>query len=110
MRCAIYIRHSRNPQSALAASPQLALCRQTIEHNGWKEVAEFSDHAVSGKAALRPGLQSLLAAVDSGEVDAVVTASIDRLSRDSTDITDICERLRSASVALHTSNEGPISG
>ncbi len=72
------------------------MCRARAEREGWRVVGAFTDHAVSGATALRPGYQALLAAIRSGEVDIVLTESLDRLSRDQEHIAGSSSRRASA--------------
>jgi site-specific DNA recombinase len=71
----------------------------TVVHN-----AELGDIIVeageSAKSLNRPGMQRLLALVDSGEVNAVIVAKLDRLTRSVKDLCELLERFERCGVAL----------
>ena len=54
----------------------------------------------SAKSLNRPGMQRLLVLVDSGEVNAVVVAKLDRLTRSVKDLCELLERFDRRGVAL----------
>jgi site-specific DNA recombinase len=66
--------------------------------------AELADIIVeageSAKSLSRPGMQRLLALVDSGEVNAVIVAKLDRLTRSVKDLCELLERFERRGVAL----------
>jgi site-specific DNA recombinase len=66
--------------------------------------AELADIIVeageSAKSLNRPGVQRLLALVDSGEVNAVIVAKLDRLTRSVKDLCELLERFERRGVAL----------
>jgi site-specific DNA recombinase len=66
--------------------------------------AELDDIIVeageSAKTLNRPGMQRLLALVDSGEVNAVIVAKLDRLTRSVKDLCELLERFDRRGVAL----------
>ena len=66
--------------------------------------AELADIIVeageSAKTLNRPGMQRLLALVDSGEVNAVIVAKLDRLTRSVKDLCELLERFDRRGVAL----------
>jgi site-specific DNA recombinase len=66
--------------------------------------AELADIIVeageSAKSLNRPGMQRLLALVDSGEVNAVIVAKLDRLTRSVKDLCELLERFERSGVAL----------
>ena len=83
MRVAIYARFSSDLQDARSITDQLALAREHAARQGWLVVAEFTDAASSGASmANRPGLQDLMRSAQARLLDAVLTESLDRLSRD----------------------------
>ena len=86
MRVAIYARFSSDLQDIRSITDQLAMAREHATRQGWLVVAEFTDAAISGASmANRPGLQDLLRAAQARLLDAVLTESLDRLSRDLAD-------------------------
>jgi site-specific DNA recombinase len=66
--------------------------------------AELADIIVeageSAKSLNRPGMQRLLALVDSGEVQAVIVAKLDRLTRSVKDLCELLEKFERRGVAL----------
>jgi site-specific DNA recombinase len=66
--------------------------------------AELADIIVeageSAKSLNRPGMQRLLALADSGGVDAVIVAKLDRLTRSVKDLCELLERFERRGVAL----------
>jgi DNA invertase Pin-like site-specific DNA recombinase len=69
-------------------------------------VAEIiRDAGVSGKDLRRPGIQSLLARAEAGELGAIVVLRLDRLSRKTRDLLTVVEGLEAAGVAVHSIHE-----
>src|SRR6202050_900577 len=66
--------------------------------------AELADIIVeageSAKSLNRPGMQRLLALVDSGSLQAVIVAKLDRLTRSVKDLCELLERFERRGVAL----------
>src|SRR5450432_1225748 len=54
----------------------------------------------SAKSLNRPGMQRLLALIDSGEVQTVIVAKLDRLARSVKDLCELLERFERRGVAL----------
>lgn len=79
MRAALYARFSTDKQSSTA--DQLRVCRTIAERHGFEVVVEYSDEAISGGTANRPGYQQLLAAARAGEIDIIVAEDTSRLWR-----------------------------
>jgi DNA invertase Pin-like site-specific DNA recombinase len=105
MRVAIYARFSSDLQDVRSITDQVAAARDHAIRQGWRVVAEFSDAAISGASLHnRPGLLDLLVAAQAQQFDAVLTESIDRLSRDLEDIAGLHKRLRAASATATTSS------
>ncbi len=83
-QAAVYARVSTLDQiEGTSLEDQERRSRAFIESKGWKLASVFVDEGVSGATALedRPEGGKLLAAIDAGEVDAVVTLKVDRLTR-----------------------------
>jgi site-specific DNA recombinase len=71
----------------------------TVVHSA--ELAEIIVEAgESAKSLNRPGMQRLLALVDSGEFNAVIVAKLDRLTRSVKDLCELLERFDWRGVAL----------
>ncbi len=56
----------------------------------------IEDKAASGKSLHRPGMIELLELVDSGAMDALICAKLDRVSRSVVDLANLLDRLRAA--------------
>src|SRR5947209_770309 len=85
MRAAYYVRVSSAKQAkeGLSLDEQEKRCRDFIERQGWRlaEHHAFREEGIPGGKRQRPALSRLLAAVDSREIDALVSPAIDRLGR-----------------------------
>ena len=112
MRTLLYARYSSQLQNAASIEDQVALLRQRVAREGWEEVDLFTDYAISGAAGVgegqRPGLHALLARVEAGGVDQVLTESTDRIARHQGDAFQIRERLRFAGARLFTLLDGEV--
>jgi site-specific DNA recombinase len=109
MRVAIYARFSSDLQDVRSIVDQVAAARDHAERQVWRVVAEFSDAAISGSSLHnRPGLLDLMLAAQSKQFDAVLTESIDRLSRDLEDIAGLYKRLSYMGVKIVTLADGEV--
>ena len=109
MRTALYARYSSDNQRDASIEDQLRLCRLHVERQGWMVVDSYSDRAISGASLLRRGLQELIADAAKGRFDAILTESLDRLSRDQEDIAGLYKRMRFAGVKIVTLSEGDVN-
>ena len=110
MRVAVYARYSSDLQDACSIVDQLALACEHAERQGWQVVAKFSDAAISGASLHnRPGLSDLMRAAESRHFEAVLTESLDRLSRDLEDIAGLYKRLAYWGVDVITLADGKVS-
>ncbi len=84
LRIGAYARFSSDKQSETSASAQIARLQQWVQASGCQLCLQhtYRDEGMSGATNQRPGLISLMAAVDSGELDVVVVEDLSRLSRD----------------------------
>jgi site-specific DNA recombinase len=109
MRVAIYARFSSDLQDVRSITDQVAAARDYAAKQGWQVIAEFCDAAISGASLHnRPGLLDLLVAAQAQRVDAVLTESIDRLSRDLEDIAGLHKRLAYWGVKIVTLADGKV--
>lgn len=99
-RCAIYTRKSSDEgleQGFNSPDAQHEACAAYISsqrHEGWKMLpTRYDDGGISGGTLDRPGLQRLLADIDTGRIDIVVVYKIDRLTRSLADFAKRVERL-----------------
>lgn len=94
MRVVAYARASTAEQADSGAG--LAAQRTAIEaecaHRGWEIVELIEDAGFSAKNLKRPGIQRALELLDAGEVDGLVVAKLDRLSRSMLDFTGLMAR------------------
>ena len=63
---------------------QAAVCRDFIAqhaHDGWFEVACFSDPAYSGGSMNRPGIRALMRQIEAGEIKIVLIFKLERVLR-----------------------------
>ena len=96
LRCAIYTRKSSEEglgQAFNSLHAQRAACEAYIKsqrHEGWVCLAQhYDDGGLSGATMERPALQQLLADIQAGRIDAVVTYKVDRLTRSLADFAKI---------------------
>ncbi len=109
MRAAIYARYSSELQRAASIEDQVRLCKERVEREGWTLVATYTDHAMSGATALRPGYQELIEGARRGAFDVVVAEALDRMSRDQEHIAALYKRLSFEGIRLVTLAEGEIT-
>jgi len=109
MRVALYARYSTDKQDELSIEVQLTHCRAEIAKQGWTETLCFTDQAQSAATLHRPGIQALIAAAKSGQVDIIYADAMDRLSRSQADIATLFEQLRFLGIQIVTRTEGPLN-
>ena len=92
-KACVYARVSTKEQAAEGYSieEQIRMCKAGIESKGWECVGVYSDPGVSGAVYDRPGLTSMIEAIESGEVNAVFVYKLDRLSRRQKDTMTLIE-------------------
>jgi DNA invertase Pin-like site-specific DNA recombinase len=102
MKAIGYVRVSTDRQAELGVSleAQEAKIRAmaTVQEAELFEV--IIDGGESAKNLNRPGLQRLLALVDSGKIEAVIVAKLDRLTRSVKDLCNLLELFEKRGVAL----------
>jgi site-specific DNA recombinase len=102
MRVIGYARVSTDKQAdrGISLDAQTEKIRAMVVVHG----AELADIIVeageSAKSLSRPGMQRLLALVDAGEVQTVIVAKLDRLTRSVKDLCELLERFERRGVAL----------
>ena len=72
MKAAIYARFSTSKQSESSIQDQLRICERLANQHGFEVVARFTDAAISGGTANRPGYQTMLEAARRNEFDAII--------------------------------------
>jgi DNA invertase Pin-like site-specific DNA recombinase len=107
VRCAIYTRKSSEEgldQAFNSLHAQREACEAYVKSQaaeGWGALAAtYDDGGYSGGTMERPGLQRLLADVDSGRIDIVVVYKVDRLTRSLADFARIVDRLDAAGASF----------
>jgi len=102
LRIGAYARFSSDKQSETSASAQIARLQQWVQARGGRLSLghTYRDEGISGATNQRPGLISLMAAVDSGELDVVVVEDLSRLSRDIEHSASIRKRFAFSGVRL----------
>jgi len=108
-RVALYARYSSDNQRDASIEDQLRQCREYAARQGWTIADSYSDRAISGASLLRSGIQELLADVQTGRFDLVLSEALDRISRDQEDVAAVFKRLRFAGVSIVTLSEGEIT-
>jgi site-specific DNA recombinase len=82
VRVAIYARFSSTVQREASISDQCRRAEARAAQEGWAVVARYSDEALSGSRADRPGYQAMLAAASAREFEILLVEDLSRLSRD----------------------------
>ncbi|MBR1250016.1 recombinase family protein [Bradyrhizobium sp. AUGA SZCCT0169] len=104
-RVGIYLRVSTSKQDTENQLRELSAVGVRSEWEIWKV---YEDAGVSGAKGRdkRPGLDALLRAVNSKEIDMVATWSVDRLGRSLTDLLGILQGLHDKGVGLYLHQQG----
>ncbi|WP_196801619.1 recombinase family protein [Sphingomonas melonis] len=112
MRTVVYARYSSQLQNSRSIEDQIAVCRERADREGWTIVDVFTDYAISGAAGIgeaqRPGLNAMLAAIDAGGIDQILTESTDRIARHQGDAFAIRERIQFAGARIFTLMDGEV--
>jgi site-specific DNA recombinase len=109
LRAVIYARYSSELQSHTSVDDQVRLCRDLIERHGWAYLHAYTDRAISGASALRPGYQRLLEDARAGRFDALVAEALDRLTRDQADAAMLYKQLTFLGIKIITLAEGEVN-
>ena len=109
MKTAIYLRVSTTEQAleGYGMEAQRVKCHAMAEVKGWEVVQEFTDEGISGTKDedYRPGLASMLEAIDSGDINSVIVSSIDRLGRSTRLVLRMVDKLDGQGVDLVSCKE-----
>jgi site-specific DNA recombinase len=106
---AIYARFSSENQSDASIDDQVRVCRRYAGLQGFTVSAVYGDPAFSGTSTLRPDYQKLLEDARNGAFEIIVAESLDRLSRDLTDVASLYKHLTYFGIRLVTVAEGLIN-
>jgi site-specific DNA recombinase len=108
-RVGIYGRVSTEEQAkeGYGLDAQHTRCTAMMGAKGWANPVYYVDEGISGTkdASKRPALARLLADVRSGQVDAVIVLSLDRLGRKTRLVLDLVDELTRYGVALISCKE-----
>lgn len=102
MRAAIYVRVSTDEQSksGLGLADQLGKCDAYCRLREYAVDRVIEDPGYSGKDLKRPGMAQLLRAIRAKEVEVVVVAKLDRLTRSTRDLDELLEGFKAHGVEL----------
>jgi site-specific DNA recombinase len=110
LRCAAYARYSSDLQSPRSIQDQLRVCREYAASHGFIFLEEhvYTDEALSGVGADRPGLGCLLnAALSSARpFDVILLDDSSRLARNTKDALTFFEKLNFAGIRLIAVSQG----
>ena len=101
MRVAIYCRVSTDKQEL---EQQIAACRRFCEYKGF-EIAAIYSETISGIKARRPEYQKVVTKLHRMEYDGVVVFRLDRLGRNSRELSTLVEDLEGKGVKVFSINE-----
>ena len=100
-----YVRKSRVFRDQRTISPEMQMdeVSSLALRYGHTDLVRLSDLNISGRKgrAKRPGFNSLLEALEAGEVSAIYSYSLSRLSRSVRDIVDLAELCAKQGVPIH---------
>ena len=102
MRVGLYCRVSTDVQSI---ETQLLPLREYATRRGFIIVGEYSDVGVSGTKDRRPGLDVLMKAARTRDIDAVVVARFDRFARNTTHLVRALEEFQQLGVDFISLND-----
>lgn len=104
MKAVGYVRVSTEEQAreGISLAAQQAKIKAYAEIHDLELVDVIVDAGKTGKNLDRDGLQSVLALVESGEVQALIVYKLDRLSRRVIDTLSIIERIEEAGAGFHS--------
>ena len=104
----VYARVSTEDQIDHSPEAQRRRCADFARSQGLGIPTFLSDEGLSGKNLERPAMQQLLELVRTDQVAHVIVWRLDRLSRDSGDLSAIIRLLQEHCVDLHSLNEGAV--
>ena len=107
MRVWLYARLSNDDDPAQnSLQNQQEICRAFAEKKGWSIVGSSSDDNISGMNFSRRGLDTLTAAVQAKQIDAVLVKDLSRLGRHRTQTALFIDFLRQQQVRVISVTEG----
>jgi site-specific DNA recombinase len=108
MRAAVYLRQSQDRNGDdLGVDRQREDIHRLIRARGWTVAAEFVDNDVSAPSRKpRPEFVKMMAGVDAGEFDVIVSRHMDRLLRRLAEFESVLERCQKTKTAIVTAADG----
>ncbi|MEN9646622.1 MAG: hypothetical protein RL238_3291 [Actinomycetota bacterium] len=103
-----YIRVSTEDQVDYSPDAQRNRCLQHAINNDLGAVTFLSDDGLSGKDLKRPAMAELIALTEADQVANVIVWRLDRLSRDSADLSRLIKLFETHCVGVHSVNEGRV--
>ncbi len=103
-----YIRVSTEDQVDYSPDAQRNRCLQHAISHDLGPVTFLSDEGLSGKDLNRPGIIELIKLVEAGEVANVIVWRLDRLTRDSADLSGLIKLFERHCVAVESVSEGKV--
>ena len=88
---AIYARQSVDRMDSISIESQIDYCQYEIRGDNYKT---YTDKGYSGKNTDRPGFQSMMQAIRSGEVSKVLVYRLDRISRSVLDFMNLFDEFQ----------------
>ena len=103
IKVAAYARVSSGKDAMLhSLSAQVSYYSSLIQSNrNWEYVGVYSDEAISGTKAARPGLQKLIADCHEGKIKMVITKSISRFARNTVTLLETVRMLKALGVDIY---------
>jgi DNA invertase Pin-like site-specific DNA recombinase len=97
-----YTRVSTDEQamSGLGLEAQQATLRRAFDFRGWELAELVREEGISGSSLNRPGLRHALELIAAGDVDGLVVAKLDRLTRSMRDFCEIVDWFEEARAPL----------
>jgi site-specific DNA recombinase len=108
-RVALYGRFSDDRQNLLSARDQIAKCDEYATQSGWRVIGRFMDEGISGAVRDRPQYQAVRAAIQAGKLDILMAESLDRITRDQEETSNLFKLCIYHRVQMFTLSEGRIS-
>jgi site-specific DNA recombinase len=107
LRAATYARYSSDLQRPASIDDQVRRYRQELERRGWTDERVFSDSEIPGMVSQgRPGYQEMLKAAKAREFDVLVVDELSRLTRRSSELQALFDRLQFWGIGLVSLLEG----
>lgn len=100
IKVVIYARYSSDIENDTSIREQIIACTQEALEAGVEVFAVYSDEADISSTQRRTGLMDLISDANAGEFDVVLTEGLERLSRDESNLSQICQRLAQSHVTV----------